>query len=91
MSYSTIARAAQDGDLQQRLIAAAAAEGHPDPSSFILARMWTIAADPSISDPYAYAVGNRVETPGRWDDVVNDAAILAVVQPLVTADLTPAE
>ena len=87
MSYNTIARAALDGDLQQRLMAAAAQEGHPSPQSFILGNIWTIVANPGIADPYAYALGNRVDRPGAYDDVVNDATILAVVQPLVQADL----
>ena len=89
MSYSTIARAAVDGDLQQRLKAAAAAEGHPDPQAFVQRHMWQIVSDPGVADPYAYAIGNRMETPGKWDDVVNDATILAVVQPLVQAELNP--
>lgn len=87
MSYNTIARAAQDGDLQQRLMAAAAQEGHPQPQQFILSHIWTIVANPGIADPYAYALGNRVDRPGHYDDVVNDATILAVVQPIVTAEL----
>lgn len=87
MSYNTIARAALDGDLQQRCIAAAAAEGHPTPQAFIQTKMWDIAADPSVADPYAYAIGNRIDRPGHYDDVVNDPTILAVIQPLVQADL----
>lgn len=91
MSYNTIAAAAKDGDLQQRLMAAAAQEGHPDPQGFVLRHAWQIAADPGIAAPYAYAIGNRMATPGKYDDVVNDATILAVVQPLVTADLAEPE
>lgn len=87
MSYNTIARAALDGDLQQRLTAAAAQEGHPTPQAFVQSHIWTIVADPGIADPYAYALGNRVDRPGAYDDVVNDATILAVIQPLVQADL----
>lgn len=86
MSYNTIARAALDGDLQQRLKAAAAQENHPDPHGFVQRHLWEIVSDPGIAEPYAYAMGNRVESPGKWDDVVNDATILAVVQPLVQAD-----
>jgi hypothetical protein len=89
MSYATISRCAQDGDLQQRLIACAAQEGHPEPQSFILGQMWTIASNPSIADPYAYAVGQRIDRPGKYDDVISDSVILGVVQPLVQAALQP--
>jgi len=87
MSYNTIARAAHDGDLQQRLTAAAAQEGHPTPQAFVQQHIWQIVAEPGIAEPYAYALGNRVDRPGSYDDVVNDATILAVIQPLVIADL----
>lgn len=87
MSYNTIARAALDGDLQQRLKAAAAQENHPDPHDFVQRHLWEIVSEPGIADAYAYAMGNRVDRPGFYDDVVNDATILAVVQPLVIADL----
>jgi hypothetical protein len=87
LSYNTIARAANDGDLQQRLKAAAAQENHPDPHGFVQTHLWEIVSDPGIAEPYAYAMGNRVDRPGFYDDVVNDATILAVVQPLVLADI----
>lgn len=87
MSYNTIARAAQDGDLQQRLMAAAAQEGHQSPQAFVLGKIWQIVANPAIADPYAFALGNRIDRPGSYDDVVNDATILGVVQPLVIADV----
>lgn len=91
MSYNTIARAAHDGYLQQRLMTAAASEGHPNPQQFVLSNVWRIVADPGIADPYAFALGNRMDRPGMYDDVVNDATILAVVQPLVQADLAEPE
>lgn len=91
MSYNHIARCAQDGDLQQRLIACAAQEGHPNPNpqSFVLSKIWTIVSDPDIAEPYDYAVNSRKATPGKWDDVVNDGAILTVIQPLVQAEINP--
>lgn len=91
MSYNTIAAAAKDGDLQQRLMAAAAQEGHPDPQGVVMRHAWTIAADPSVAGPYEYAVGEKKTTPGKWEEIVSDAAILAVVQPLVIADLADPE
>ena len=92
MSYSTIARAALDGDLMQRCVAAAAAEGHPNPEFFVRSKMWAIASDVSVSGPYEFAANNRIDRPGLYDDVVSDQVILAVVQPLVAADniATPA-
>lgn len=89
MSYTAISRAANDGDLQQRCIAAAAAEGHDNPAGLITQNMWNIASNASIADPYSYAVGNRVDRPGYYDDVVTDAVILAVVQALIAAAATP--
>lgn len=89
MSYNTIARAAQDGDLQTRLRAAAAQEGHPDPHAFVQTHIWQIASHVNITGPYESAIAGRKETPGKWEDIITDAAILAVVQPLVLADLTP--
>lgn len=87
MSYSHIARCAQDGDLQQRLIACAAQEGHPNPQGFVLGNIWAIVSNESIAAPYAFALGNRIDRPGYYDDVVNDATILSVIQPMVVADI----
>lgn len=90
MSYNTIVRAAQDGDLQQRVMAAAAQEGHPTPQAFALEHAWQIAAHVNIVGPYESAITNRIDRPGYYDDVITDAAILAIVQPLVLAEVPPA-
>ena len=88
-SYSTIVAVAGDGDLQQRLIAAAAAEGIEAPESWVLANRWQIAAHDTsqggLLDAYQYAVDtdtHRVKAYGRDPGIVNDAMILSVVQAL---------
>lgn len=90
MSYTDLARSANDSDLQQRLIAAAAAEGHPDPQTLVLSKMWQIVSDPAISEPYAYACGNRVDRPGFYGDIVSDEVISTVIGPLVASEVAPA-
>lgn len=87
MSYSTIALSARDGDLQQRLIAAAAAEQHPDPQTFVLSNIWAIVSKPDIADDYAYAWDSKRRDIGADATVITDAKILAVIQPMVIADL----
>lgn len=89
MSFTDLARSASDGDLQQRLIAAAAAEGHPNPQTLVLSRIWEIVADPAIAAPYAYACGERMDRPGFYPDVITDEVISSVVGPLVAAEVTP--
>lgn len=92
MSYNTIASMARDGDLQQRLIACAAAEGIDGAQSWALSNVWHLAATPGFADAYQYAVDNHNGRPGFYDDVINDQMILGAVQTLraVQAPVPPA-
>lgn len=82
MSYNTIARCANDGDLQQRVTACAAQEGIDNPNSWAVSHRWNFAANPDVANAYSYAVGQGIEAPGKRDDVINDNVILTVVQTL---------
>jgi hypothetical protein len=88
-AYSTIITVAQDGDLQQRFIAAAAAAGIENPDSWVLANRWKIAAhdqaDAGLLDSYQYVVDtdpNHYKDWGRDPGIISDAMIEAVVQAL---------
>jgi len=89
MSFTDLARSASDGDLQQRLIAAAAAAQHPNPQTLVLSKIWQIVSDAAISDAYSYACGNRVDRPGFYPDIISDQVIADVIGPIVLADLAP--
>lgn len=80
MSYNTIARAAHDGDLQQRFIACAAREGIEDPQSWVLSNIWQLVADPGVANSYESASQTGLAEIGKRDDVVTDGTILAVTQ-----------
>lgn len=80
MSFATISRCAQDETLGQRVRAGYAAEGvvAPDPAWY--ANRWAIAADPSVSQSYAYAIETGNPNPGGDETVITDAMITAAVQ-----------
>lgn len=81
MSYNSIAAAATDTDLRQRIAACFAQEtdGPDQPEALAALHQWRIVADETISDAYAYAVATDVPDPGSNEAVVSDAAILAAV------------
>jgi hypothetical protein len=80
MSFSTIAQAAADETLGQRVRAGYAAEGEPNPDQGWLSNRWAIAADPSVAQAYASAVAANNPNPGGDESVVTDAMITATVQ-----------
>ena len=88
MSYNSIAAAAQDHDLRQRVAACFAQEttGPEQPEALASVHMWRIAAKADISDAYSYAVATDVPNPGKDEAVVTDAAILAAVQAIVAPE-----
>ena len=86
MSYNTIARCAEDADLQQRVVACAAQEGVEGPDSWAAGHRWKFAANPDVAAPYAYAMEQGLANPGKRDDVINDNIILSVVQALRAAE-----
>ena len=85
MSYNSIAAAAQDSDLKQRVAACFAQEtdGPDQPEALAGLHMWRIVANGPIADAYAYAVATDVPNPGRDEAVVTDANILDAVTAIV--------
>ena len=88
MSYNHIADAASDSDLRRRVAACFAQNttGTEQPEALASVHMWRIAADPTITDAYAYGVDTDVPSPGRDEAVVTDAAILAAVSAIVNPE-----
>lgn len=91
-SYSTVVAVANDGDLQQRLIACAAIEGIENPDQWVAANRWRIAAHDTAAngllDAYQYAVDtdpNNYKALGRDPGIINDSMIGSVVQALKPA------
>lgn len=88
MSYSSIRDIATDGSLMGRITAAAASEGIENPDSWVAARMWKFAAQPTWGDKWSYASDswqvNANPDYGIRTDVISDGDILAAVQALNT-------
>lgn len=88
MSYQSIVEMAGSLSLQARVAAAAADEGQSDPTAWVTTNIWRIvAADQGWSDAWDYArdnatLDNNPDT-GIRPGVINDAMILAVVQPML--------
>lgn len=82
MSYSSIASMAESTSLRRRLVACAADESKPSPESFISTRIWQIVISPGWDMAWDSALAGGVGNPGAAEDVITDAMILAVVQPL---------
>lgn len=86
-SYATIADIAATPDFQQRLVACAAQQGAPDPSTFVFDRRYTIAASPGWAAAVDYwRAVNPDEDPAGWardPSVITDGDILAALQPMV--------
>jgi hypothetical protein len=92
LSYTTINQAANDAELQARIIACIAKEAtqgeigdtptgllvRTDPAQGLTFVLWPIAVD--NEEPYEYAVNSGNEHPGADEGVITDAAILAGVQ-----------
>lgn len=83
MSYSTIAKIAQDSLLGQRLTAAAAAEHKPRPyTDWVAEFRWDLAATPGWSEAWESALAAGIENIGDDPGVITDGMILAAVQPM---------
>jgi pullulanase/glycogen debranching enzyme len=96
MTYSSIVEMTNSSALLNRVAACAADEGFPEnPHLWAQQNMWTIAAADSgwaEAWDYARAAGNADDfnpDTGARSDVINDAMILAVVQPMMPAESTP--
>ena len=84
MAYEDVSKLAHDGNLRERLIAAAALEGIADPEAWVDGKRWEFAAQPGWADAYASAVATFIDLPGLRPGVITDAQILAAVQALNT-------
>jgi hypothetical protein len=95
MSYASIAAMARSSSLALRITAAASQEGVTSfPDAWVADHIWQIvSADASWSEAWDYAVDATTldDNPdtGARPGVINDAMILAVVQPMITAPPTP--
>lgn len=88
MAYISIVAMAGSPSLAARIAASAADEGQSDPVGWTTSNIWRIvAADQGWADAWDYAVANATDDDnpdtGKRPGVINDAMILAVVQPLV--------
>lgn len=84
MTYSTIADMTESPALRRRLTAAAAQEGKTKPyETWVHQFIWEIASSPGWDTAWESAIVNGGgPDPGGRADVITDAMILAVVQPL---------
>ena len=82
LSYHTIAIMAEDYDLQKRITACAFQEKKPDALSWAHPHMWQIAISPGWAAAWNSAIAAKKENIGKLPDVITDAMILSVVQPM---------
>lgn len=89
MTYQSIVEMASSASLLTRVAASVADEGYPgDPLDFARTNIWHIvSADSGWSDAWDYArdnatLDNNPDT-GARPGVINDAMILAVIQPML--------
>ena len=86
MSYNSIVQMAQSESLANRITAAAASEGIPDPVGWTRENTWKFATQEGGSEAWAYAFDNlnANQNPdiGYRTDVISDEQILAAVQAL---------
>ena len=95
MSYASIVDMSQSAALRARVAACAADEGlQGDPTVWAASHIWEIvASDAGWVQAWDSAVAsssvNYNPDTGARDDVITDAMILSVVQPLITAGGEP--
>lgn len=93
MSYLSIVEMASSPSLQSRITAALADEGYEgDPTEFVRTHIWEIVAKSTEwATNWQYAVEqstvNDNPDTGVRNDVISDAMILSVVQPMVNPEL----
>ena len=89
MTYSSVVEMAGSIALRNRITAAAASEGATDPATWTAEHIWEVVA--AGSDWAAPRDSARASSSDNWnpdtgarDDVITDAMILSVVQPMVS-------
>lgn len=80
MSFNTIAMCAVDATFGRRVSAAYASENVDKADLAWQTMRWAIAADPSVSAPYASAIAANNPNPGGDESVVTDGMLTAAVQ-----------
>ena len=91
MSYQYVVAVANDGDLQQRIAAAAADEGVTgDPVAWAVDRRWIFGTQPGWADAYESAKISFIDRPGLRPGAISDAMILAAVQAVIAAEAASA-
>lgn len=83
-NYNSTRQMVESDSLRARVAAAAAGEGILSPEQWAADQMWFLANDPGWVDSWSYAkdvetLDNNPDT-GARPGVINDGAILAVVQ-----------
>lgn len=86
MAYEDVSKLAHDGNLRERLVAAAALEGIPDPEQWVAQRRWEIAAQPGWAAAYASAVETHIDLPGLRPGVISDDMIQAAVASVMESE-----
>ena len=89
MSYTTIHQCANDEAFSARLIAAAAAEGHPNPDYALFGLRWPVSSAADIAAAYEFAVNAGNPNPGGDPAVITDQQILSAVQPILNPASDP--
>ena len=81
MSYTTIARCANDPDFLPRVTAALAQEADMDSPGTVAGNyVWGVAAAQDIEAAYASAIAGGNPHPGGDESVITDGMVLAYVQ-----------
>jgi hypothetical protein len=88
VTYQSIVEMAESESLRNRITGAVAEEGFPDnPASFVEQNIWHIVAagnwDAEWDSARASASPNVNPDTGARDDVITDAMILSVIQPMM--------
>lgn len=86
MSYEHVVATANDGDLHQRIAAAAAGEGIEQPEAWVQQRRWRFATQPGWADAYNSAMVSFIDRPGWRPGAITDAMILSATQAIITED-----
>jgi hypothetical protein len=80
MSYSSIAKCAEDRAFNDRLRACIADEGTDDPTDEATRLRWIVASADDIEAAYESALAAENPDPGGDESVITDGMILGVVQ-----------
>lgn len=87
MSYSVVAKMAEDIDLINRIAACASTVGVVKPVGWVSPRSWEFAAQEGWAAAYEGVEGER---PGLDEDGVTDSMILAAVQAVLSSEAAAA-